>query len=71
MRFVEWADSKTRNLSVVDIALVKWSCIVGGVLAARLVPSLQRVDPKVLGVLTLGLAVKPAVTALTSKAPPR
>ena len=69
MGFAEWVDSRTRNLTVMDVALIKWSCIAGGVLVARLVPSLRRVDTRVLAVIALALAVKPAVTAFTTPPP--
>lgn len=67
MRFLEWADSRTRRLSVVDVALVKWSCIAGGVLLAQLMPSVRRLDPRLVAAVTVGLAIKPAVTALRTK----
>lgn len=68
MTFLEWADSKTQRLSVWDLALVKWSCIAGGVLLAQLFPSLRRVDKRVIAAVAIALAVKPAVTALSPKA---
>ena len=71
MRLVQWADARTRRLGVWDLALIKWSCLAGGVLLARLVPSLRRVDTRVLAGVTLALAVKPAVTALCTKPSPR
>lgn len=64
MGFMEWAEAKTRNLTVWDVALVKWSCIAGGVLLSRLVPGLRRVDTRVLAAITIAFAVKPVVTAL-------
>jgi len=67
MRFLEWADSRTRRLSVVDVALVKWSCIAGGVLLAQLMPSVRRLDPRLVAAVTVGLAIKPAVTVLSTK----
>lgn len=67
MRFLDWADSRTRRLSVVDVALVKWSCIAGGVLLAQLMPSVRRLDPRLVAAVTVGLAIKPAVTVLSTK----
>ena len=67
MKLVEWADARTRRLGVLDLALIKWSCLAGGVLLTRLVPSLRRIDTRVLAAVTLALAVKPAVTALRTK----
>lgn len=67
MWFLEWADSRTRRLSVVDVALVKWSCIAGGVLLAQLMPSVRRLDPRLVAAVTVGLAIKPAVTVLSTK----
>lgn len=64
MGFAKWVDSRTSNLTVMDVALIKWSCIAGGVLVAKLVPSVQRVDTRVLAVVALALAAKPVVTAL-------
>jgi len=69
MGFAEWVDSRTSNLTVVDVALIKWSCITGGVLVAKLVPSLQRVDTRVLVAIALALAAKPALSALTTPPP--
>lgn len=66
MEFLEWAEARTSRLSVTDIALVKWSCIACGVLLARKVPALQKIDTKVLGAVVLGLAAKPAVSVLSS-----
>jgi hypothetical protein len=67
MEFVEWADSKTRRLGMWDLGLIKWSCLAGGVLLAQLVPSLGRVDKRVLAAITIALAIKPAVTAFSEK----
>ena len=64
MTFEEWAEEKTRKLTVWDIALIKWSCLVGGVFLSRVVPALRNVDTRALGVISLALAAKPAVTAL-------
>jgi hypothetical protein len=64
MDLQDWAESRTHELSVWDFALVKWSCLAGGVLLARLVPSVRRIDPRVLAVVTVALALKPAVTVL-------
>lgn len=63
MRFMEWAESKTSRMSAMDLALVKWSCVAAGVLLADLVPALRRVDPRLLGAIAIGLAIKPAVAA--------
>lgn len=71
MRLVEWAEARTRRLGVVDLALIKWSCLAGGVLLTRLVPSLRRIDTRALAAVTVALAVKPAVNALCAKQPPR
>ena len=71
MRFMDWAQARTSNLTVWDLALVKWSCLAGGVLLARAVPALQRVDTRVLAAITVALAVKPAVTAICAETPER
>ena len=71
MRFDKWADSKTRKLTVWDIALVKSSCIAGGMLLSRLWPASRRIDNRLLAVIAVGLAVKPAVTVLLEKTPTR
>lgn len=65
MRFEQWAESKTRRLSVWDLGLLKLSCLAGGVLLAQVVPALRRIDTRALAVITLALAVRPAVAALT------
>lgn len=67
MTFVEWVESKTSRLSAWDIALVKWSCVAAGVLLADLVPSLRRVDPRLLGGITIALAIKPAVSMFAER----
>lgn len=64
MSFVKWAETRAGQLSVWDLALVKWSCLVGGVYLARVVPPLRRVDSRILVGVTLALAVKPALSAL-------
>ena len=71
MNFLQWIEARTHKLSVWDLALIKWSCLAGGVLLSRLVPSLQRIDSRALAAITVGLAVKPAVTALRTKTPAR
>lgn len=71
MKLLQWADARTHKLRVWDIALIKWSCLAGGVLLSRLVPSLQRIDTRALAAITVGLAVKPVVTALRTETPPR
>jgi len=65
---ITWAEARTKNLSIWDVALVKWSCVAGGVLLAQLVPSLQRVDKRALAALTVALALKPAVSVLRTPA---
>lgn len=70
MKFMQWAEVQTHKLDAWDLALIKWSCLAGGVLLSRLVPSLQRIDTRALAAITVGLAVKPAVTALRTKTPP-
>ena len=67
MGFEHWAEAKTRNLSVRDLALVKWSCLAGGVLLSRVVPGLQRIDTRALAVITVALAIKPAITACRTR----
>lgn len=67
MTFVQWADSKTQRMGVWDIGLLKWSCLAGGVLLAQLVPSLGKVDKRVLAAITIALAIKPALAAFGEK----
>ena len=71
MEFMEWVESRTSRLTVWDVGLLKWRCIVAGVVVARLVPSLRRINTGVLAAASIGLAVKPAVTALGTKTRPR
>ena len=65
MDAMEWADDKVSKLDAADLALVKWSCLAGGVLLARWVPGLRKVPTWLLVALTLSLAVKPALTVTT------
>jgi len=67
MRFDEWADSRTRKLTVWDLALVKSSCIAGGMLISRLLPASRRIDSRLLAAIAVALAVKPTVTVLLTK----
>lgn len=67
MRFLEWADARMRHLDVYDVALVKASCLAGGVFLARTVPCLRKIDPRLVGAIALVLAVKPALTALRTQ----
>ncbi len=71
MNFVEWADLKTGKLTVGDLVCVKWSCIAAGMLVSRLVPSVRRIDTRVLAAITIALAVKPAVAVLRARTPTR
>lgn len=71
MKIAEWAESRTSRLTVWDLALIKWSCLAGGLLAARLVPSLRRIDTRVLAAIAIALAVKPAVATFSTKTPIR
>lgn len=64
MNFIEWANSRANRLTIWDVGLIKGSCVAGGLLLAQLVPSLRRVDPRVLAAITLLLAVKPIVVTL-------
>lgn len=67
MRFVQWADSKTQRMGVWDIGLLKLSCVAGGVLLAQFVPSLGKVDKRVLAAMTIALAIKPTLAAFGEK----
>lgn len=71
MTFVQWADSKTRRMGVWDIGLLKWSCLAGGVLLAQLVPSLGKVDKRVLAAITIALAIKPTLATFGEKSAAR
>lgn len=64
MSFVKWAETRAGQLTVWDLALVKWSCLAGGVYLGRVIPALSRVDSRVLVGITLALAVKPAISVL-------
>lgn len=64
MSFFAMVESRAKRLSVWDVALVKWSCIAGGVLLAQLVPSVRRLDPRLVAAITVALAIKPAVAGL-------
>ncbi|MBK9696425.1 MAG: hypothetical protein IPO80_03130 [Propionibacteriaceae bacterium] len=73
MEFMEWAQTKTESLGAWDLALIKWSCLAGGVLLAQMVPALGRIDKRVLAAVTVALALKPALSVLgaTSSDPRR
>lgn len=47
-----------------DLALVKWSRLTGGVLLARLIPRLRTLNPWLLAAITAVLAAKPLLDAL-------
>lgn len=59
MDAMEWAENKVERLDVVDLALIKWSCLVGGVLLAKWVPGLRKLPTGLLVLATIGLAAKP------------
>ena len=67
MNAVEWADEKVSKLDAVDLALVKSSCLVGGVLMARLIPGLHKLDSRLLAAIALGLAAKPIKDVFADK----
>jgi len=67
MKAVEWADEKVSKLDAADLALVKWSCLAGGVLMARLIPGLRKLDSRLLAVIVLGLAAKPMIDVFSDK----
>lgn len=62
-------ETRTARLSVVDLALVKLSCIAAGVWLAHTVPALQRVDRRLLFGVSVALAAKPALTVLGGSGP--
>lgn len=64
MNIIEWADTRVRQMSVWELAAIKWSCIAAGVLAAQKIPAVQRLNPKLVAAVMIGLAAKPAVTLL-------
>ena len=53
MDAMEWAQEKVDRLDPADLALIKWSCLTGGVLLAQLVPAVRRA-PKWLVVALTG-----------------
>ena len=63
MDAMEWAENKVEHLDPVDLALIKWSCLAGGVLLAQLVPAVRRLPKGLVVAVTVGLAIKPLLDA--------
>ena len=59
MDAMEWAQEKVDRLDPADLALIKWSCLTGGVLLAQLVPAVRRAPKWLVVALTVGFAIKP------------
>ncbi len=59
MDAMEWAQEKVDRLDPADLALIKWSCLMGGVLLAQLVPAVRRAPKWLVVALTVGFAIKP------------
>ena len=55
------------HLDPVDLALIKWSCLAGGVLLAQLVPAVRRLPKGLVVALTVGLAIKPLLDAYAKR----
>lgn len=63
MDAMEWAQEKVDRLDPADLALIKWSCLMGGVLLAQLVPAVRRAPKWLVVALTVGFAIKPLLHA--------
>jgi len=53
---------RAKKLTLVDIALTKWSVFFAALLIAKLFPALLRINPLVLSALTLVCAARPLYT---------
>lgn len=63
MDAMEWAQEKVDRLDPADLALIKWSCLTGGVLLAQIVPAVRRAPKWLVVALTVGFAIKPLLDA--------
>ncbi len=59
MSFKAWLNLKVGKMDYIDIALIKWSCIVVGVLLVFVFPGLLRISPGYLLAIALLLAIRP------------
>jgi hypothetical protein len=44
MKFISWINIKMGKMDAWDMALVKWSCVLFGVLLVILIPSLGKIN---------------------------
>lgn len=59
MGYLSGMDEKIRKMTVVDMALVKWSALFGGIIIAKLFPQLLKIGYPVLIVLMIACGAKP------------
>ena len=56
---VESLDKRVKNLDTLDIGLIKWSVLVGGIIIIKLFPQLIDINYLVLIVALIALAARP------------
>lgn len=60
-------EARVKDLTIIDIGLVKWSVFFATVLVVKLFPALLKIDATVLLVLTMACAAKPLYTLWIKK----
>lgn len=51
--------NKMKKLDVTDLALIKWSAVVAGIIIIKLIPQLLQISYLVLIIVLIALAAKP------------
>ena len=59
MSFIQWVNSKIKKMNWVDMALLKLSCMVFGIMLVVLIPSLIDISIWWLLIAFIALALKP------------
>ncbi len=67
MNFISFLDSKVKQMDWLDVGLVKFSCIVFGILLATLIPSLIEINPWWFLLIAILLGLRPTYRAYWKK----
>jgi hypothetical protein len=67
MNFIDFLNAKTKKMDWLDIGLVKFSCIVFGILLAVLIPRLLEINVWLLIILALLFGIRPIYRAYFKK----
>ncbi len=67
MNFIDFLNAKIKKMDWLDIGLVKFSCIVFGILLAILIPQLLAINIWYLVILVLLFGIRPTYRAYFKK----